>query len=64
MKQVWITAKGAPESLQLRESPDPQAGAGKLRIRVAYAGINFADIQARWFSATLGRCASTGTRDG
>ena len=47
MKQVWISAKGAPETLQLREAPDPRAGAGQLRIRVAYAGINFADIQAR-----------------
>ena len=25
MKQVWITAKGAPETLQLRQAPDPQA---------------------------------------
>jgi NADPH:quinone reductase-like Zn-dependent oxidoreductase len=47
MKQVWITQKGAPETLQVREAPDPQAGAGQLRIRVAFAGINFADIQAR-----------------
>ena len=47
MKQVWITQKGAPETLQLREAPDPRAGAGQLRIRVAFAGINFADIQAR-----------------
>jgi NADPH:quinone reductase-like Zn-dependent oxidoreductase len=47
MKQVWITAKGAPETLQLRQAPDPQAGSGQLRIRVAFAGINFADIQAR-----------------
>ena len=47
MKQVWITAKGAPETLQVREAPDPRAGAGQLRIRVAFAGINFADIQAR-----------------
>ena len=47
MKQVWITAKGAPETLQLRQAPDPQASSGQLRIRVAFAGINFADIQAR-----------------
>ena len=47
MKQVWITAKGAPETLQMREAADPRAGAGQLRIRVAFAGINFADIQAR-----------------
>ncbi|MCP5191136.1 MAG: zinc-binding dehydrogenase [Pseudomonadales bacterium] len=47
MKQVWISAKGAPETLQLRETADPRAGAGELRIRTAFAGINFADIQAR-----------------
>ena len=47
MKQVWISAKGAPETLQLRETTDPRAGAGELRIRTAFAGINFADIQAR-----------------
>lgn len=47
MKQIWISRKGAPETLELREAPDPGAGAGQLRIRVAFAGINFADIQAR-----------------
>ena len=47
MRQVWITKKGAPEVLQVREAPDPEAGRGQLRIRVAYAGINFADTQAR-----------------
>lgn len=47
MRQVWITAKGAPEKLQVREAPDPVAGKGELRIRVAFSGINFADIQAR-----------------
>lgn len=47
MKQVWITGSGAPEKLQLRETVEPSAGAGEVRIRVAYAGVNFADIQAR-----------------
>jgi NADPH:quinone reductase-like Zn-dependent oxidoreductase len=47
MKQVWITKPGAPEKLQLREAVEPSAGAGEVRIRVAYAGVNFADIQAR-----------------
>ena len=47
MRQVWITSKGGPEVLQVREAADPVAGAGQLRIRVAYAGVNFADIQAR-----------------
>jgi NADPH:quinone reductase-like Zn-dependent oxidoreductase len=47
MRQVWITGAGAPEKLQVRESAEPCAGAGEVRIRVAYAGVNFADIQAR-----------------
>jgi NADPH:quinone reductase-like Zn-dependent oxidoreductase len=47
MRQVWITAKGGPEVLQVREAADPQAGRGELRIRVEYAGVNFADVQAR-----------------
>jgi NADPH:quinone reductase-like Zn-dependent oxidoreductase len=47
MKQVWITAAGGPERLQLREAPDALPQAGELRIRVKASGINFADILAR-----------------
>lgn len=47
MKQVWITATGGPEKLQLREAADVQPQAGELRIRVRASGINFADILAR-----------------
>ncbi|MBI4566466.1 MAG: zinc-binding dehydrogenase [Planctomycetes bacterium] len=47
MRQVWITRHGEPEVLQVRESPDPTAGAGTVRVRVKAAGINFADILAR-----------------
>ena len=47
MKQVYITGVGGPDKLQVREAPDPQPGAGELRIRVRAAGINFADILAR-----------------
>ena len=47
MRQVWITASGGPEKLQLREAPDPQPQAGELRIRVRASGVNFADILAR-----------------
>jgi NADPH:quinone reductase-like Zn-dependent oxidoreductase len=47
MKQVWITATGGPETLQVRDAPDPVAQAGELRIRVRASGINFADILAR-----------------
>ena len=47
MRQVWITKAGAPEVLQVREAPDPHAGAGQVRVKVRAAGINFADLMAR-----------------
>jgi synaptic vesicle membrane protein VAT-1 len=47
MRQIWITKAGAPEVLQVREAPDPDAGPGQVRIRVEAAGINFADLMAR-----------------
>ncbi|HEX6751164.1 MAG TPA: medium chain dehydrogenase/reductase family protein [Longimicrobium sp.] len=47
MRQVWITKRGGPEVLQVREAPDPEPKPGEIRIRVAAAGINFADILAR-----------------
>jgi synaptic vesicle membrane protein VAT-1 len=47
MRQVWITKKGGPEVLQVREAPDPEPKPGEVRIRVAAAGINFADVLAR-----------------
>ncbi len=47
MRQVWMTRKGGPEVLEVRESPDPVAGPGQVRIRVKAAGLNFAEIMAR-----------------
>jgi NADPH:quinone reductase-like Zn-dependent oxidoreductase len=47
MRQVWITKAGAPEVLQVREAPDPEAGEGQVRVRVRAVGINFADLMAR-----------------
>jgi len=47
MRQVVITKAGPPEVLQVRESPDPTAKAGEIRIAVKAAGINFADLMAR-----------------
>ena len=47
MKQVWISKIGEPSVLEVREAPDPTAGEGEVRVRVAAAGINFADIVAR-----------------
>ncbi len=47
MRQVWITKRGGPEVLQVREAADPAPREGEVRIRVAAAGINFADVLAR-----------------
>src|ERR1019366_4047126 len=47
MRAVVITKHGGPEVLQVQERPDPPLGAGQVRIGVAAAGINFADVMAR-----------------
>ena len=47
MRQVVITKAGGPEVLQVREAPDSVAKAGEVRVRVAYTGLNYADIMAR-----------------
>ena len=47
MKQVWIPRTGGPEVLEVREAPDPEPRAGEVRIKVAAAGVNFADVMAR-----------------
>jgi NADPH:quinone reductase-like Zn-dependent oxidoreductase len=47
MKRIWITRKGGPEVLELREEPDPECKPGEVRIRVKAAGVNFADVMAR-----------------
>jgi NADPH:quinone reductase-like Zn-dependent oxidoreductase len=47
MKAIVIARHGPPEVLQLTDVPDPEVGAGEVRIRVKAAGINFADLFAR-----------------
>jgi hypothetical protein len=47
MRQIWITRTGTPEVLELKEAPDPEAGAGQVRVRARASGINFADLLAR-----------------
>ena len=47
MRQVWITRHGPPQVLQLREAPIPRPTAAEILIKVAAAGVNFADILAR-----------------
>lgn len=47
MRAVVITKHGGPSVLRVQEQPDPGLGAGEVRIDVAAAGINFADVMAR-----------------
>jgi NADPH:quinone reductase-like Zn-dependent oxidoreductase len=47
MRAVVITKHGGPGVLEVQEQPDPQLGPGHVRIDVAAAGINFADVMAR-----------------
>jgi NADPH:quinone reductase-like Zn-dependent oxidoreductase len=47
MRAVVITKHGGPGVLQVQEQADPTIGPGQVRIDVAAAGINFADVMAR-----------------
>jgi NADPH:quinone reductase-like Zn-dependent oxidoreductase len=47
MRAVVITKHGGPGVLEVQEDVDPQLGPGEVRIDVAAAGINFADVMAR-----------------
>jgi NADPH:quinone reductase-like Zn-dependent oxidoreductase len=47
MRAVFISRRGGPEVLEVREVPDPVPGAGQVRISVRAAGLNFADVMAR-----------------
>jgi NADPH:quinone reductase-like Zn-dependent oxidoreductase len=47
MRAVVITKHGGPSVLEVQERPDPVLEAGQVRIGVAAAGINFADVMAR-----------------
>ena len=47
VKALVQTGTGGPEVLQVQELPDPQVGAGEIRIAAKAAGINFADTMAR-----------------
>lgn len=47
MRQVWMSRKGGPEVLEVRDVPLPEPGPGQVRVRVAAAGVNFADVMMR-----------------
>jgi NADPH:quinone reductase-like Zn-dependent oxidoreductase len=47
VRAIVITKHGGPGVLEVQERPDPELGPGKVRIDVAAAGVNFADVMAR-----------------
>ena len=47
MKSVILTKYGAPEVLKVKEFENPEPLDNQVRIKVHYAGINFAEIMAR-----------------
>jgi putative PIG3 family NAD(P)H quinone oxidoreductase len=47
MKAIWMTRKGGPEVLELREMEKPVPAAGEVLILVKAAGLNRADIYSR-----------------
>lgn len=44
MQALEVTALNGPESMAITERPVPAAGPGQALIRVAAAGVNFADV--------------------
>jgi NADPH:quinone reductase-like Zn-dependent oxidoreductase len=53
-RAVRLESFGGPEVLNVREVPEPQAGAGQIRVRVAAAGLNPMD----WFMTSDPETAS------
>jgi NADPH:quinone reductase-like Zn-dependent oxidoreductase len=65
MRAQLLTGFGGPEMLRYREdAPDPVAGPGEVRLRVAAAGINNTDIWTREgrYGSTADPAATTGWR--
>lgn len=47
MRAIRIHEHGGPEVLTLDDLPQPRPGDGEVRVRVAYAGLNFIDTYHR-----------------
>ncbi len=47
MRAVYIIEFGGPESLEIREIPEPVVAPGTIKVRVSHAGVNRADILQR-----------------
>jgi putative PIG3 family NAD(P)H quinone oxidoreductase len=47
MRALVIREAGGPEVLEVQERPAPEPSAGMVRVRVAFAGLNRADVMQR-----------------
>ncbi len=47
MRSIWIPKFGAPDVLEVRETPDPTPGPGEVRVDVKASGLNFAEVMGR-----------------
>ncbi|MFD0332084.1 hypothetical protein ACFQZC_37660 [Streptacidiphilus monticola] len=47
MRAVGFRANGGAEVLEDLELPEPVPAGGQVAVRVAFAGVNFAEIQHR-----------------
>jgi len=62
MRAVTFSRFGGPEVLEVAEVPEPQPGAGEVRIRVAAATVNPTDISFRAGRHTTAQLAAMGVR--
>jgi NADPH2:quinone reductase len=46
MKAILVTGSNGPDSLELRDVPEPQPAANEVTVRIHAAGLNFADVRA------------------
>jgi synaptic vesicle membrane protein VAT-1 len=46
MRAIWTTGTHGPDSLEARDTEDPEPGPGEVRIRVRAAGLCFAEVMA------------------
>ncbi len=47
MKAIVLTKTGGPDVLRVSEVSEPVPGPGEVRVRIHYAGINYAEILSR-----------------
>ena len=47
MRAIVITGAGGPDVLELQDVPEPEVGAGQVRVAVEAIGVNFRDVYER-----------------